>query len=163
MMIHIIKFICAFVLAVLPLSANAVKIIVHNQAHYLVSFEIQSLDWKTQIYHSGNFGIGQTREIDIGSIESYSHLVVNWLPGLPGLIWQSQNDPTHNIKWQPDSIYEIFFWGDVFNPKLGAREQVGENPQSTWAYIYRQECYGYGLDTTCCWKEDGVWKDGMRQ
>lgn len=154
MMTHIIKYICAFVLAALSLSAHAGKVIVHNQAHYLVSFEIES-SYGKQIYHSGNFGLGETREKEY---KFGNRLRLNW--NLRLFVWYSQEIFTFD---QSDLDYELFFWGDIGHPKLGIREWRASNPpRIIRARIDRhhEECRDFSCVGLFLYESD--WWDGYK-
>ncbi|MDO9105452.1 MAG: hypothetical protein Q7U57_10875 [Methylovulum sp.] len=104
------KSLGALVLAALSLPANAVNVTVHNQAHYLVSFEVNGR-------HSGNFSIGQSRTMDNAS----GTIRINWL--VNGFIWCSTTEVSvQKVELQVgEQNVEIFFQGDVFTPHLRLR------------------------------------------
>jgi len=105
------KSLGAFILAALTLPANAVNVTVHNQGHYLVSFEVNDR-------HSGNFGVGQSRTMENAS----GTIRINWLPY--GFSWCSTTEmttPKIGKRWALQvgkNDVEIFFQGDIFAPHL---------------------------------------------
>lgn len=149
-MSHGIKFLCILALAILSSSADAAppRLIVHNQAHYYVSFEVTTYTYSGKTYyHSGNFGIGQTREIEVSGLYSIK-IGLNWLPGFK---WQS-DDWIYYTHFDADETLEVFFWGDVTNPRLGMRL----SPPQNWypATTYHQACQGDWPVPHCWWAQD---------
>jgi len=101
-MMMTIKSIVALALLALTVPATAGKVIVHNQAHYLVSFTVRGLVDQD----SGVFPIGQSRTMEniSGTLE------LNWLPGF----WWRQFENAARIK--ADGTIEVTFLGDIFKP-----------------------------------------------
>ncbi|MDO9105450.1 MAG: hypothetical protein Q7U57_10865 [Methylovulum sp.] len=110
----IIRLLLALCVAAISLPAGAVKVTVHNQGHYFVSFEVNGR-------HSGNFGVGQSRTMENAS----GKIRLNWLPGFTWCSNTAVYFPNSNFTYlegiellvgQSD-IY-ITFENDIFSPEM---------------------------------------------